>query len=114
MLTNADCTVYEKDTFRRHVIENVYWNDGRGQTITKNGIQTSDSAAVYIYSEDYIPKCEDVIVRGVLNFEFDVSDERSAAESMARFRKAYPDFAVVKTVNDFRFGGLPHIEVMAK
>lgn len=114
MLTNADCTVYEKATFGRHVLKNVYWNDGRGMTLTKNGAQISDGISVYIYSAEYVPKSGDIIVRGVCPFEFDASTEKTSAESMAVFRRGYPDFAVVKTVNDYAFGGLPHIELTAR
>lgn len=114
MLKNADCTVYEKDSFVRHVIENVYWNDSRGQTVTKNGIQISDSVLVYIYDDDYLPKSGDIIVKGIVNFEFDSSSQKSVSDSMKIFREQFPGFAVVKNVNDCRYGGLPHIEVTAK
>ena len=63
MLANADITVYEKNTYTRHTITNVYWNDSRGGTLTKNGVQISDSVIVYLYSDEYIPKAGDVIVR---------------------------------------------------
>lgn len=114
MLKNADCTVYEYDTFKRHSIKGVYWNDSRGQTLAKNGAQISDSILVYIYSEEYMPKPKDLIIRGDCSFEFDSSTEKATAESMAEFRKAHPDFAIVKNVGDFRFGGLPHIEITAR
>lgn len=114
MLTNADMTVYEKDSYKRHIIKSVYWNDSRGRTVTKNGAQISDSVVVYIYSEDYVPKAGDTILRGISDFEFDVQSQKTISESMRLFRAAFPDFAVVKTVNDFRFGGLAHIELTAR
>lgn len=114
MLKNADCTVYEKDSFVRHVIENIYWNDNRGQTVTKNGIQISDSVLVYIYDDDYMPKAGDLIVKGIVGFEFDSSSQKSVSESMKLFREQFPGFAVVKNVNDCRYGGLPHIEATAR
>ena len=114
MLKNADCTVYEKDNFRRHFIRDVYWNDCRGMTVSKNGIQISDAVTVYIYSGDYIPKAGDLLVMGSSDFEFDSSSQKSASESMRKFRELYPGFASVKSVNDCRYGGLPHIEVTAR
>lgn len=114
MLKNSDCTVYEKDGFVRHVIEGVYWNDSRGQTVTKNGVQVSDSVLVYIYDDSYIPKAGDIIVKGVVDFEFDSSSQKSASESMKIFREQFRDFAAVKNVNDCRYGGLPHIEVTGR
>ncbi len=114
MLTNADMTVYEKDTYARHTITNVYWNDSRGRTLTKNGVQISDSVIVYIYSDEYIPKAGDMIVRGIVDFEIDGSSQKSISEGMKPFWKKYPDFAVVKAVNNCMFGGLPHIEITAR
>lgn len=114
MLTNADMTVYEKGSYKRHIIKSVYWNDSRGRTVAKNGAQISDSIVVYIYSDDYIPKNGDTVVRGITDFEFDNGSQKSASESMKLFRAAFPDFAVVKSVNDFSFGGLPHIEIAAR
>lgn len=114
MLKNADCTVYEKDSFVRHAIEGVYWNDSRGQIVTKNGIQISDSVLVYIYDGDHLPKAGDIIVKGIVDFEFDSSSQKSVSESMKLFREQFPSFAVVKNFNDCRYGGLPHIEVTAR
>ncbi|MBQ9898111.1 MAG: hypothetical protein IJM44_01490 [Ruminococcus sp.] len=114
MLKNADCTIYEKDTYTRHVIHDVYWNDSRGAAVTKNGVQVQDSVLVYIYYSDYVPKNGDMVVRGAVNFEFDAAMQQTASASMAAFRASYPQFAVVRNVNDCRYGGLPHIEVTAR
>lgn len=114
MLTNADMTVYEKDNFAKHTINEVYWNDSRGRTTSKNGIQITDSIVVYLYSDEYIPKAGDIIVRGITDFEFETESERSASERMKLFRASFPDFAVVKSVSNCMFGGLPHIEITAR
>lgn len=114
VLTNADITVFEKDTYTKHTISGVYWNDSRGQTTTKNGIQVSDSVMVYLYSNEYITKAGDIIVKGITDFEFDNETQKAASESMKLFRTAFPDFAVVKSVNSCMYGGLPHIEITAR
>lgn len=114
MLYNANLTVYESKTYEKHIIEKVYWNDSRGQTATKNGIQITDSVTVYVYSDEYIPKKEDIIVRNVCDFFFDNSSQKAVSESMKKFREICPDFAVVKSVNNCMFGGLPHIEIIAR
>ena len=114
MLKNADCTFYEKDTFTRHTISGVYWNDSRGTAISKNGIQISDSVLIYLYSGEYIPKSGDIAVKGTVDFEFDTSSQKAVSESMKQLREVYPGYAVVKSVNDVRYGGLPHIEVTAR
>lgn len=114
MLVNADCTIYEANTYIRHELRDVYWNDSRGRTVTKSGIQIADSVVVYVYDSDYVPQAGDIIVRGITDFAFDTRDERSISASMKEFRTAYPGFAVVKNVNDARYGGLPHIEILAR
>lgn len=114
MLTNADITLFERDNYTRHFIENVYFIDSRGQTVDKNGVKISDSIEVYIYSDEYVPKFSDILVKNRCDFIFDNSCLKSLSESMRKFREKYPDFAVVKTVNNYSFGGLPHIEITAR
>lgn len=114
MLVNADCTIYEKDSFIRHYVHDIYWNDVRGQTVTRNGSQVTDSVLVYLYETEYAPKSGDMLVKGIIDFDFDASSQRSVSESMKQFRERYPQFAVVKNANDCRYGGLQHIEVTAR
>lgn len=114
MLTNADCTLYEKDSFSRHVFTDVYWNDSRGQTVSKNGIQVNDSVLMYIYDGDYLPKAGDIIIKGNISDEYSCATQQGQSASMKALRTAHPDFAVVKAANDCRYGGLPHIEVIAR
>ena len=114
MFINADITVYEKDSFFKHTINGVYWNDSRGRTVSKNGVQISDAVNVYLYSDEYVPKVGDIILNGLTDFEFETESEQSASKSMKLFRVSFPDFAVVKSVSNCMFGGLPHIEVTAR
>ena len=114
MLKNADCTLYEKDSFAKHIITGIYWNDSRGASTQKNGVQITDSVLVYIYDSDYVPKDGDIIVKGSADFAFTTTSQQTISESMKLFRAAYPQFAVVKNVRDCRYGGLPHIEVIAR
>ncbi|MDE5556878.1 MAG: hypothetical protein K2J32_04180 [Ruminococcus sp.] len=114
MLVNADITLFEKENYTPHFIPDVYFSDGRGQTVTKNGVQISDNIVIYIYSDDYLPKSGDIIVKNRCEFSFDDTSQKSASESMKRFREEFPDFVVVKNVNNYWFGGLPHIEVTAR
>lgn len=114
MLSNADVTFYSAKTFERHTANKAYFTDNRGQTLKKNGIEISDVISVYLYTDEYIPKNGDIVVKGIVNFSFDTSTEESVSNSMKLFRQQYPDFAVVKSVSDYRFGGLPHIEITAR
>lgn len=114
MLKNADCTFFEGKTRRAITAKGVYWFDSRGAAVSKGGIQISDSVLVYLYDTQYVPKAGDIIVKGVSDFTFDATSQQSESESMRRFREVYPDFAVVKSMHDCRYGSLPHIEVIAR
>lgn len=70
MLVNADITLFERENYTPHFIPDVYFSDSRRQTITKNGVQVSDSVVVYIYSNEYLPKSGDIVVKNRCNFLF--------------------------------------------
>lgn len=120
MLYNTVCTIFENSgnagnisITARHYFGSAYWNDSRGQTLTKNGVQINDEIAVYLYSFDYIPKAGDIIVKGNAQLEI-TGTQQNSSEIMRALRTAYPDFAYIKSVRDLRFGGLPHIEISAR
>lgn len=115
MLSNANVTIYSGKDYSRHTATKAYWADNRGKTVSKNGIQTTDAISVYLYNTDeYMPSPGDMIVCGIIDFEFDTSSQKSISDSMKEIRSKYPDFAVIKSVSDYRFGGLPHIEITAR
>ena len=114
MLRNADCTFYEKDNFAPHELTDVYWNDSRGRTVSKGGIQITDQVIICLYGNEYLPKAGDIVVRGKCSFKFNTESQQKISASMKAFREVCPDFAVVKSVSDARYGGLPHIEVLAR
>lgn len=114
MLINADCTIYEDKTLVRHTFKGVYWKDIRGKTVSTRGVQISDSILVFLYDDSYIPKAGDIIVKGIVSNEFDGSSQAAQSQSMKALRAAFPDFAVVKSVDNCMYGGLKHIEVIAR
>lgn len=114
MLSNADVTFYSAEDYSRHTANKAYFTDNRGRAVKKNGIETTDSVTVYLYTDEYLPKAGDIVVKGICSFEFDNSSQQAISEGMKAFRGQHPDFAVVKSVSDCRFGGLPHIEVTAR
>lgn len=117
LLTNGNCTVYEKDSLQRHSYMGVLISDLRGEHTLKNGDQQKGGLKVYIYAVNctdyYIPKAGDIIVPTDCRFEFDTSDQQSASESMAEFRRTSKAFAVVKETAQHYNGRLPDIEVSA-
>ena len=94
MLINADCTLYRYDKatggYTRHFISEVYWRENKAGNVLKSGLQTADSTTVCLYSDDAIPSSptKDMLVKH--------------------------SFVTVKSIDNYMFGGLPHIEVSAK
>lgn len=113
----GDCTLYEKNTFTRHVFKDVFFYDGRGQKTTKTGGETVGEVSVHIYGcchdNSYRPRAGDMLVEGECTFEFDVSNEKAVSESWSEFRKSYPEFVTIKTVNRKVYGFLPDYEIIA-
>lgn len=121
MLKNADCTIYENggtatniSITAGHVVKDIYWNDSRGMTVTRNGAQISDAVIAYLYSFGYVPKAGDLIVKGECDFVFDSTSPQTMSASFKAFREQHPDYAVIKNVSDCRYGGLKHIELTAR
>lgn len=117
LCTTGNCIVFEKDTFTKHVFKDVYFYDSRGEKTANHSTKLVDNVTAYIYgccnAGDYRPKAGDILVSGDSSFVFDVSSEQSASESMAEFRKLYPEFSVIKTVNHKVYGIRPDYEVTA-
>ncbi|GAB5081330.1 hypothetical protein Osc1_05030 [Hominimerdicola sp. 21CYCFAH17_S] len=119
MLTNTDCTLYAYDKatggFIRHKMENVYWRENKAGNVLKSGLQTADSTTVYIYTDEVVPQSvsKDMLVKGACDFEFDNSSAQSISASMKAFRGAH-NYITVMSIDNYMYGGNPHIEVSAK
>lgn len=115
---SGSITVYENETFRRHVFEDVFFCDLRGEKITGTGSQTAGAVSVKIYScsgqDGYRPRTGDMIVLSGTDFEFDTSDQQTVFESINAFRTAFPEFCVVKEVSEEICGELPDIIIAAR
>jgi len=112
------CTVYEKSTYTKHVFNDVYFYDGRGEKTSKTGSLPTDNVIVKIYSfandGSYIPKAGDIIVNGECSFTFDTTSEQTASASMAAFRENIGDISVISTVKCTVNGLLPDIEITGR
>ncbi len=124
MMTNADCTLfkYDKNTtgFTRHKIKSIYWQTSQQANIMKSGLTSCDSTTVFIYKSSIkgnnIPETpkKDMLVKGIVEFEFDNTSSRTISDSMKAFREMFPRFVTVNSIDNMLYGGLPHIEVSAK
>lgn len=97
------CTVYENNSFTRHVFSDVFFYDGRGETVTPKGAQPADSVKAVIYScstgDGYVPAVGDIIVPGECAVMFDISSQEAVSGSMAQLRTLFPEgLPVVRTV----------------
>jgi hypothetical protein len=117
LLTNGNCTVYEKDSLQRHSYSGVLISDLRGGHTMKTGEQPKGELTIYLYAvnctDHYVPKAGDMIVPSDCWFDFDTSTQQSASESMAEFRRTNKAFAVVKETAQHYNGRMPDIEVIA-
>ena len=112
------CTVYEKNTFTKHVFADVYYHDGRGERTKTTGAEKAEDVTVNIYSfahdGSYIPKIGDIIVSGECEYVFDASTEAKASASMATFRSTYPGYALIKSVDSKLNGNKFDIDIIGR
>jgi len=112
------CTVFEKGTFTKHVFNDVFFQDGRGERTNKTGAEKAEDVIVNIYSfahdGSYIPKVGDIIVSGECEFVFDASTEANASASMATFRTTYPGYALIKSVDSKLNGNKFDINIIGR
>lgn len=114
---SGDCTIYEKDTYIRHVFGDVYFHDGRGTVTLIDGVSSNGSLNVQIYADkfredSYKPKSGDIVVLGISDFEFDTSSQQTESQSMTEFRQTN-DYAVVSEVKSVSYGEIPDYIITA-
>lgn len=98
---NGACTVYEKDTFRRHLLSDVFLSDRRDLAHGKSGSAKQGDLHVYLYAvsgAEYIPKSGDYLIPSEAETEIDTTSEQTISKSLADLRSMYPDYAVVHDV----------------
>lgn len=117
MRISGSCTIYEKNTLERHIFKDVFFFDTRGTKDAKEGARSSGEVNVTIYSvcssDGYFPKPGDYILCCESDFEFDTSSQKAVSDSLAEFRKKYPEWAVIKTVDRKLCGELPDHNIIA-
>lgn len=119
LITNGNCTFFEKDTFTKHVFSDVLYQDLRGEAFTKSGEQKKGDVNIHIYAVNhddfsYTPKSGDIVVFGECDFIFDTSSQQTASVSMKSFRELYPGYAVVSTSEHKICGTLPDYIITAR
>lgn len=138
MLTNADCTVFNRtldkstrmDVWYRTYIRGVYWESSKAAKRERTNGITADSALFAAIPKDaeaegksFLPPNEyksaspetaftfapeDIIVKGI------IPENIGENFSIADLNRKYSDVYIITECKDLRFGGLPHIEVSGK
>lgn len=114
MLTNCTVTIFEVETFAAHPLTDAYCYCISGERIDKVGAKTAGERTVYLYTPKYHPKIGDIVVVGDCDFTFDTTSQQTVSQSMAAFRKAYPQHTVIRDVQRITCGIIPGFEVKAQ
>lgn len=112
LVTNADITLFEGNTFAKHIFKDVHYSDQRSHKFAKDGMKSDGAASIHVFAVNspdasYAPKIGDIVVKGVSDFKFDDTSEKSVSESMAEFRRLYPDYGTINSVEIKVYGTLP-------
>ena len=106
MFTNSNITLYlctkegKFEKFTRRVVKNVYWEDVEHSTFIKTGQRGSCTALVMIPLSSLkgainLTRGKDLIVKGVIDFEFDNTSQATIAEGIARLKTNYRALTLV-------------------
>lgn len=114
MFTNADMTIYSlKDgKYTRTVIEEVFWNAVKESNTIKSGMTTVDSVKIIIpkYSAPVftVTTGKDLVIEGVIDYEFDNSSQKTQSESLKHLKDNYE--VVTVTSFDPKLFGNEHMQ----
>lgn len=126
MFTNSDITLYlctkegKIDKFKRRVVKNVYWEDVDNATFLKTGQRGSCTALVMIPLSSLdgavdFTKGKDLMIKGVVDFEFDNTSQATISEGIARLKTNYKALTLV-SVDERLYGSksVQHYELTGK
>nr|DAU12371.1 MAG TPA: hypothetical protein [Caudoviricetes sp.] len=126
MFTNSNITLYlctkegKLEKFTRQVVKNVYWEDVEHSTFIKTGQRGSCTALVMLPFSSVgkainLTKGKDLMVKGVVDFEFDNTSQATIAEGIARLKTNYKALTLV-SVDERLYGSksVQHYELTGK
>lgn len=126
MFTNSDITLYlctkegKLEKFTRRVVKNVYWEDVDNATFLKTGQRGSCTALVMVPFSSVgkainLTKGKDLIVKGVIDFEFDNTSQATIAEGIAKLKTNNKALTLV-SVDERLYGSksVQHYELTGK
>ncbi|RDU21936.1 DUF6751 family protein [Anaerosacchariphilus polymeriproducens] len=95
MYTNADITLYQYSSsgYVRKVVNGVFWNEVKQSNVMRSGIANADSVVIFIPKSNVtdleITTSKDLVVNGVIDFEFDNATSATISASMSTLIKTY-------------------------
>lgn len=103
MFTNSNITLYlctkegKLEKFTRRVVKNVYWEDVDNATFLKTGQRGSCTALVILPLGSLegtinFAKGKDLMVKGVIDFDFDNTSQATIAEGIAKLKTNHKAF----------------------
>lgn len=126
MFTNSDITLYlctkegKLEKFTRQVVRNVYWEDVDNATFLKTGQRGSCTALVMVplgslSGNINFTKGKDLMVKGVIDFEFDNASQAAISEGIAKLKTNYKALTLV-SVDERLYGSksVQHYELTGK
>lgn len=126
MFTNLDITLYlctkdgKLEKFTRQVVKNVYWEDVDNATFIKTGQRGSCTALVMIPLSSLegainFTKGKDLMVKGVVDFDFDNTSQATIAEGIAKLKTNHKALTLV-SVDERLYGSksVQHYELTGK
>lgn len=141
MYTNTSATLYNYDrdkktgkvTYRRTVLENVFWDDSKQSNVLKSGLTSAESVNVcvpfdvktngktyvspktYMNSEDkeniftFVANSQDLIVKGTIDYEVDNTSNQTISESLSYMKNNF-DYVMTVSVVDMKDFGSKHMQ----
>lgn len=116
MRTNTAATLYspigtgDSLPYTRTVLPAVSWQESAGYNVQKYGLANAFSATVYIQDMTVTPKPQDILIRGVCDFEVTGAKGASVSNLLAKGGKRI----VTVDRNDLGSPSMHHWEVTVK
>lgn len=123
MYSNSSMTVFRliDKKYERIFIPKVLWDESVSSTVSKRGQMPDCKVRVFIRLSEVEPSFtldpeHDIAVKGLTNFEFDNTDERTQSESFHTLRKECGKIYSVLSCDKKDFGSLRmrHFDVLLK
>lgn len=130
MFTNTDVTLYKVDSLGHYTrssitgknsIYGAFWDNVKQSNIIKSGMLTVDSVTMFIPIDNMpagvsdFTTGKDLIVKGVIDFEFDNTSQATISNSMKTLQ-ANNRVVTISVADDKRYGSLDmqHWELSCK